>query len=126
MPLPTFVFSENVVFYISWKSTAVLFDQSTEYRYRGYFLDQVPSIGTAVLLKSIVPTSAYVDKLLSCRKSSGINFYIAVTATNVMIGHLVHVPTIISQLIIPLPLFSSFELRSLHVSLSWNKKSVNE
>jgi len=55
---------------------------------------------------------SYIDHLLSCRKSSGINFYIAVAATNVMICHLVHVPTIISQSIIPLPLFNSFELRT--------------
>jgi len=30
------------------ETTAVLFDQSIEYRYRGTFLDQVPSTGTAV------------------------------------------------------------------------------
>jgi len=45
MLLPTFVFSENVIFYFSLKyrlkyrgSTTVLFGQSTEYRYRGTFI----------------------------------------------------------------------------------------
>jgi len=59
MPLPTISFSESVIFYIFLIKyrLKVLFDQSTEYRYHGTFLDQVLSTGTAVLLQSTVPTS---------------------------------------------------------------------
>jgi len=48
----------TMIQYNDFGSTAVLYDQSTEYH--GTFLDQVPSTGTAVLLKSTVPTSGLV------------------------------------------------------------------
>jgi len=42
----------------------LIFDQSTEVQYHGTFLDQVPSIGTAVLLKSTVPTSGQLCNII--------------------------------------------------------------